>query len=175
MPSDTSTTKGVYEAVRQRLLTFAPIGGGETADTILRRYVENGVTKMAPAGQARLYVFGPDDGAKYPFAYIRFLPRTTSMEHKGEREEFDVEVTCVHRPRSKFWELQALADLFDQAMLRWADPSDPAGGFLGARGRIRDTIPQPPAGSPADREVVQERIRYQIISWPHFLNRYQAA
>lgn len=173
---DTSSTRGQYEGLRDHFLTFVRDGGGDTLDTILRRYVDNGVTKMAPAGQARLYVNHPDDGAKYPFVVIRFLPRRTSGLHNSEREEFDLEAMCVHRPRSRFWELMEIGDICDQAMLRMADPSDPAGGFIGSKdGRLRQTVPQPPAGSPADREVIQELIRYPIISWPRFLNRYKAA
>jgi hypothetical protein len=172
---DTSSTRGQYEGIRDHFLTFAPIGGGETLDTILRRYVENDVTKMEPAGQARLWVNHPKDNPRYPFVVIRFLARAGDGRHQGEREEFDLEVMCVDRPRSQFWRLQGIADVCDQAMLRWADASDPAGGFLGSKSRVRQTVPQAPAGSPADREVVQELIRYQIISWPRFLNKYKAA
>lgn len=174
MAIDTSTTQGIYDAVRARLLTFVRISGGSTLDTLLRALPTNPVTYSA-AGTARLYVGGPPDTLVYPYGMIMLGPRVGDGEHHGEREATELEVIFVHRPRSKFWELQVLADIADQAMLRWSDASDPLGGFLGSKGRVRQTIPQAPIGSPADRDVVQEMIRYPIISWPHFLNQYHTA
>jgi hypothetical protein len=163
----TTSTGAMYETVRTRLLTFVPVGFPDTLDTLLRRYVDaNGVTQLAPIGKARLHPHYPSDTPVYPFGVLNFLPRFTDGAHHEEREAFDLELIFVHKPKSLFWELQALGDIADQAMKKWANT---AGGFIGAKGRVRQTIPRPPAGSPADRDVIQELIRYPIIAWPQFL------
>lgn len=167
----TTSTKAMYAAIRNRLLTFAPMGGGATLDTRLRALRTTPVT-YAAVGKARLYAQDPPENAVHPFGVIRLLPRTADGAHHEQREFFDCELQFVDRPFDYYWELQDLADLADQAMLRWADAS---GGFIGCKGRIRQTVPRAPIGSPADRETVQELIRYSLIAWPSYITQYNAA
>jgi hypothetical protein len=158
MPISTLTTKGIVAAFRARLLNFVPIGGGATLNTRLG---------------GRLYKDRPADNAPFPYGIVTVGPRVSDGMHHGEREAFDVELQIWHSPRSDMeWVAEELADIADQAMLRWRDAS---GGAIACVGRLRQTVPIAPIGSPVDRENIQIIIRFEMRAWPQLLTQYAAA
>lgn len=156
MPTDSTVNLGTV--IRNRLLTFVPKAGGQTLMQKL-----GGAT----TDQARLYRDAPPDTAVYPFAVMRLINRANDRDYDYEKDPLDVEVMFFGRPRSQAQLMEDCADLADQAMLRWREPT---GGLIYSKGRTRDTLPPPV--EPADREVVQVRCVYSLAVWPTYLTQY---
>ena len=154
----TDSSDNLHTQIRNQLLTFAPRGGGATLNTQLGGVATN---------DGRLYKSQAPDTVLYPFGVMRLINRHTGGEYNGERESFDVEIMLFGRPRSQGKTIEDMADVFDQAMLRYRDGSS---GILFSRSRQRDTVPQPMDS--ADREVVQIRLAYSGKAWPLFLTKY---
>ena len=150
-----ATTEALYKALRTQILDFVA-EGSPTPDTL--------ATSLT--GQGIYAVQGPDE-VTYPYGVMRLQNRRTSGEYNGERETVDLELLLFHRPRNEQYPLEGLADIADEAMLRYVDNS---AGLVFSRERQRDTLP---AGTgPADREVVAIRCLYPLTIWPQYLTQY---
>jgi hypothetical protein len=152
MATDTSTTPGIEDALRTRLLDFEPLDGRATLRTRL-------------AG--RLYVNAAPDKAAYPYGVLRLKNRRSDRSMPG-RELAELEVMLFGRPRTQGPEVEAAADLCDQAMLEYLDATH---GLLGALAGLRNTMP--PFATPADADVVQVVLTYTLILWPVFRTQYR--
>lgn len=153
MPTSTVSTKEIVRAIRERLLTFTPLAGS-TLNTLL---------------VGRLYYETVPNSAQFPYAVMRLINRSTSGQHRGIRENPDVELTFWHR--EDVWALETIADTADQAMLGWVDT---VGGLMFAQNRHRNPIPAP-TGAETDRTVIGILCRYPVVIWPTLLTRYEGA
>lgn len=148
----TASTKGVWDEIRDRLLSFTPPGGG------------------APLSQKLVdlyYESAPDDvtmGDK-PYGVMRFTGQREG-EDGDHREVMFLELTFYGRPRGKaLTVVSACADLADQALFKWVSTTDGGPTFTGPRTRAS----LPLFGEPADRDVAAVRLLYRIVSWPKYL------
>jgi hypothetical protein len=153
----TASTDLLFTQLRNRLLSFAPMGGGATLNTRL-----GGVA----AGSGRLWKDAVPDTAAYPFGVMRILNRVS----ENERERFDLEVVLYGRPRSQAVAIEDAADVADGALLNYRDPTS---GLMHTHVRQRDTLPPPV--DPADREIVQVRLVYTFHAYPILLSQYVTA
>lgn len=149
MPTD--TTAQLYDAIRTRLLTFAPADGTDTLAASL-------------AGGLAFVV--PPDNAPTPYAAIRLTDVRHRRSQRG-RLTVEVEALFIHRPRSNARALERLVDVADQAMLGWTDAT---GGLIACTGHRRQTLP--PFRESDDPELVQIRVLYDLIVWPSYLTQY---
>lgn len=148
----TFSTESIYRAIRARALGFAALGGSSAATLLGSRW----------------YQVQPPDNVAYPYAVMTVLDRTKSGEYNGEREDWLVEFQFAARPRSELAAIERVADVVDEALLSWADPTS---GLIFSRGeRSRSTLP--PFELPADREVCVIRSVYRLVVWPRFLTQY---
>lgn len=155
----TLTTKQMIAVMRARLLSLVPLAGGATLNTRLG---------------GRLYKDRPADNAPFPYAILTVLPRSSDGQYHGERESFEIELQIWHSPRSDVeWDAEELADIADQAMLRWRYTDGL--GALACVGRIRQSVPPAPADAPTNRENFQIIIRYEMRAWPQLLSQYHDA
>jgi hypothetical protein len=146
--SDTTSTAGMYQTLRTRLLTYQP---PDSAPTLASRLTD-------------LFINAAPDDVAYPYGTMRLLNRDEDGAYNGDREATDLEVMLYHRPRAKAMDLEACGDVCDQAMKGYADATS---GLLFSRSRQRDTLPQFP--EPADREIVGIRLLYPVVAWPRLL------
>ena len=146
----TDTTKGIVTLIRTRLLTFTPA----TGDTLTTRV------------GGRLYVGQAPDGATYPYGVLTIM-RQDTPGFSGYRETWQLELMLYGRPRSTQWDVEACADMADQALLQWESRSQ---GLAFGGYRSRWTLP--PFQDPADREVVQCRCLYEVGVWPELFTQY---
>jgi hypothetical protein len=153
----TLSTDGLFTQLRTHVLSYIPL----TGTTLMQRL---GTGTLA---SSRLWKDAPPDTAAYPYGVMRLLNQLTSGEYNGERERIDFEIMLFARPRAQAVALEDMADLIDQAMLRYRDASS---GLSFSRSRQRDTLPPPT--SPADREVVQIRLVYPLVVWPRYLTQW---
>jgi hypothetical protein len=149
----TTSTANVWRQVRSRILTYQP----PTGTTLQARLV------------GRLYHVQAPDDAPWPHA-IGVLRLRTDGAYNGDRKEGELEVTLYDRPRSRAEALEDMADVVDQAMLRYADGSN---GLVFSREGRRDTLPAFLA--PADREVCAIRLVYQLVVWPVYLTQHASS
>jgi len=151
----TFSTESILRAIRQRALTFSALGGSTVATLLGSRW----------------YQVQPPDTVTYPYVTMTVLDRVKTGEYNGRREEWQVELQFVGRPRSALNALERIADVVDEAFLAWADPSS---GLIFTRGE-RSRTQLPPFELPADREVCRVRSVFTFIIWPRFLTRYDVA
>jgi hypothetical protein len=154
----TTSTDNLHTQIRNQLLTFVPKAGGQTLNQRLGGTGSN---------DGRLYKSQAPDTVVYPFGVMRLINQLTLGEYGSEREAMDLEIMLFGRPRSQGLTIEDIADLCDQAMLRYVDSSS---GLVFSRSRQRDTMPQPV--DPADREVVQIRLAYPLKVWPQYLTQW---
>lgn len=147
----TTSTQGMMQDLRSRLLTFQP-ASGDTLNTSLG---------------GRLYTVQAPDNAEYPYAVIRLVDRRQTDGYGGLRETFDVELSIVDRPRTQQWRAEGIADVAEQAFRDWDLATS---GILFSRHVRRLTLP--PAPSPMDRELVQIVLFVPIVAWPVMLTQY---
>jgi hypothetical protein len=150
----TDTLAAVYRAIRTRLLTFEPMGGG-SMPTLAER-LAGGISILTP----------PDD-APMPYMAIRLQNMRGSLREQGGRLTAELELMAFHRPREMADDLEVLVDVADQAMRQWAYTGD---GSIVCVGLRRDTLP--PFRDDADPEVVQVRVVYDLIIRPAYLTQY---
>lgn len=165
----TASTTALEATLKERLLTFEPLGGGATVADALGR------TPSGSGQDGALYWERPPDnidqtlknaGLPLQWGVLRLTNRRASDEN-AEREVADLEVMLFGRPRSRKAALEGIADTMDQAMRRYRDA---ASGFLGCVGRTRTTLP--PFAEPADNDVVQIMVTYTLVLWPAYLTQY---
>jgi hypothetical protein len=165
----TETTLGLEATLRQRLLTFEPLGGlGNVADVL-------GSTAGGAGADGKLFwdrapdnIDGRSTGSTDPtmWGVLRLKNRRTSGDH-FDRETMELEVMLYGRPRSQRATLEGIADRMDMAMLRYRDASS---GIIGAWGRSRHALP--PFKEPAASDVVQIMLEYTLVVWPAYLTQY---
>jgi hypothetical protein len=149
----TTSTANLWRQMRVRLLTYVP---------------RSGATLRTRIGDRLYYVQAPDNAA-WPHG-IATLRLPNDGAYNGERLEGELEVLLYDRPRSKQEALEDMADIADQAMLRYADGTS---GLVFSRERRRDTLPA--NLPPADREVCGIRLVYQLVVWPLFLTQHASS
>lgn len=146
----TSTTKGIFSLVRDRLLTFTPLSGSALSSSL----------------GTKVYLTQAPDDVSYPFAVVDLF-RSDTPGLSGFREMWQAQVQFHARPRSEAWVLEGIADVADQAMLAWESRSN---GLVFSGYRNRWTLPVIP--TPADREVVRIRCLYEVAVWPELFTQY---
>ena len=149
----TTSTANIWRTVRSRILGYQP---------------PSGATLQTRLG-GRFYMVQAPDDADWPHAIGR-LTLPSSGAYNGERLEGELELQIYDRPRSKAEALEDMADVADQAMLRYADATS---GLIFSRERRRDTLPA--FLPPADREVVAIRLVYQLVVWPLYLTQHASS
>lgn len=145
----TDSTANIWRQFRTRLLTYTPLSGATVGSRL---------------GDRLYFVQAPDD-APWPHAIGRLTMRPQG--DYGDRLAGELEIQLYDRPRAKAEALEDMADVCDQAMLRYADA---ASGLTFATDRLRDTLPA--NLPPADREVCAIRLVYSFVVWPVFLTRH---
>lgn len=148
MTTSTLTTEGLLQAARTQLLTHQTPAGDTLADTLADR----------------LYLDQAPDTVTFPYGVLRFQnrQRVQNMRIRG-----DLELMLFDRPRSKAAALGASADIAEEALLGWRDASD---GLVWSDDCQRDVMPT--FDAPADHEVVQLRLLFEIVAYPRLLTQY---
>jgi hypothetical protein len=147
----TTSTQAMTTDLRNRLLNFAP---------------ETGATLNSRLG-GRLYVSQAPDEVDYPYAVIRLVDRRQTDGYAGMRESFEIELAIFDRPRGKQWQAEAIADVAQQAFLKWEVYSS---GLMFSRHTRRVTMPVAP--SPMDRELVHLVLFVPVVAWPVMFTQY---
>jgi len=151
----TTSTVAVLTAVQVRLMQFQPLDG---SDPINRR-LSGGLNLMTVP-----------DSASEPYGALRLVNRVRSNRYQMERVACECECLWFHAPRSKARELEAIADVAEQAMTRWKDAS---GGAVVCTADRRDTLP--PVQTVEDAERVKVRQLFSLVIWPSYLTQYASA
>ena len=146
----TTSTQGMMQDLRTRLLTFEPRTGDPLSDRLTALY-----TVQAP------------DNVTYPYAVVRLVSRQQTEGYGGLRESFEVELSIFDRPRAQQWRAEGIADVATEAFLRWDIGSS---GLMFSRHVRRVTMP--PAPSPMDRELVHLVLFVPVVAWPVMLTQY---
>lgn len=137
MSQSTSTH---LDAVVARIKSYTSPTSGET---------------MARLAKNRVYKGRSPDGAPFPHVVVRKI-NVFSDPFVSVRENFDVEVMCHHRPRTKEADLDVIADLVQQALTAWVE-SSAAVGLTFSRGWQRDRLD-------FDDEVITQRLLFPCSS-----------
>jgi hypothetical protein len=148
----TTSTQGMMQDLRSRLLTFQP-RSGDTLDTSLG---------------GRLYTTQAPDNVTYPYAVVRLMDRQQTVGDQGFRTRGEIEVQIFDRPRSQQWRAEAIADVVQQAFLHWDLKTS---GLMFAQ-HSRRVGPLPPAPAPMDRELVHIAVYVPIVAWPVMFTQY---
>ena len=149
----TTSTQGMMQDLRTRLLTFEPRTGDPLSDVLTALYTVQAPDKL------------PD--SPYPYAVIRLMDRNQTVGDQGFRTGGEVEVQIFDRPRSQQWRAEAIADVVQQAFQQWDLRSS---GLLFSQHSRRITLP--PAPTPMDRELVQIVVYVPIVAWPVMFTQY---
>jgi hypothetical protein len=147
----TTSTQGMIQDLRARLLNFVP-RSGDTLNTSLG---------------GRLYTTQAPDNVTYPYAVVRLMDRQQTVGDQGFRTRGEIEVSIFDRPRSQQWRAEAIADVVQQAFLHWDLKTS---GLMFAQHSRRVTMP--PAPTPMDRELVQIAVYVPIVAWPVMFTQY---
>jgi hypothetical protein len=147
----TTSTQGMMQDLRSRLLTFQPRTGDRLEQSI----------------GDRLYTKAPDN-VIYPYAVVRLMDRQQTVGDQGFRTRGEIEVQIFDRPRSQQWRAEAIADVVQQAFLHWDLKTS---GLMFAQ-HSRRVGPLPPAPAPMDRELVQIAVYVPIVAWPVMFTQY---
>jgi hypothetical protein len=160
----TESTVDLRAALRTRLLTFSPLGGGGPVSTAL------GGTASGSGQDGKLYWDrAPDnitDTTPIRWGVLRLKNRRRQTDNP-EREVAELEVMLYARPRSLAGGLEGIADTMDQAMMRYRDMTS---GVICSSAATRNTLP--PFKEPADSDVVQIMLEYTLVLWPAYLTQY---
>ena len=152
-PRLTTSTIAVVQTLRDILLSWENADGAKAADTL------QGATDAQP----RFYIGKTPNNLTFPYATLRLSTRNDGKYH-GMRLTGALEVLLYGRPWTQLDIVNAVADLFDQAMLVTVESSH---GLLFCFGSQRDQLP--PGGDPVDSETVTIRLVYTLAIWPAFL------
>lgn len=132
----------------------------------LLNYVGSNGTTMGSVLSGTLYVGSPPDGAEFPYATMRLINAGTSGVTDGAKVVGALEIIFVAFPhnRTAQRQVEVLADLADQAMLRYRSHLDSGVGLVYSRERLnRDTLPVTAANA------AMVRCMYKIDWWPQYL------
>jgi hypothetical protein len=159
--TDTSSTGGIEDALRTRLLSFQPLVGLDTLADVI------GSTVSGAGSDGKLFWDEAPDDTTYPYGVLQLKNRRNTSD-VPERTLVELEVMLFGRPRAQKATVEQAADLCEQAMLRYVDAMS---GVLGCWGCLRNTLPV--MTSPADREVVQVMLTFTLVVWPAYLTQYR--
>lgn len=146
-----ASTEALLTAARTRLLTFSPTTG----------------TALSTALTGGLWVAQAPADVTYPYGLLRLMNRIQTEGYGGFRETGDLELVLLHKGREHEYDVEAMLDVADQAMLNWWDVTT---GATWAGHRLRDMLP--PAPAPMDRNVVQARWVCPYRCWLEYLTQY---
>lgn len=144
----------LVQQLRARALTFTALGGDRLQDLI----------------GDRLYLAQAADHAVYPYVVLG-LQHVATFTDGGYRQLWSVEWLVLHRDRGQYWEASWIADVLEQAFLRWRVATSTALVLAQSQQAQRATLP--PAPAPMDRELVQVRYVVPCIVWPAHLTPYE--
>ena len=147
----TTSTQGMMQDLRSRLLTFQPASG----------------LRLNQVLGDRLYTGSAPDTVQYPYAVFRLVDRRQTDGYTGFRATAEIELSIFDRPRSQMWRAEGIADVAEQAFLGWDLRTS---GVLFSRHVRRLTMPVAPI--PMDRELVQIMVFVPIVAWPVMLTQY---
>ena len=151
--SATTSLLAVTQAARAALLAYANPQGAMATDILF------------PDVNQGCYIGRAPDNPTYPFAVMRLNTRNAGRNH-GLRLDGSLEIQIYGKPYTQQENVNAVADLFEQAMLLWI--GNAAGqGLVFSHGTQRDQLPPGPA--PIDSEVVTVRLLYTLAIWPQYL------
>lgn len=161
----TASWTGVLQIVRNRLLAFAPTGGGTTLAVRL------GSTASGSGSDGKLFLDMAPDSLTGLWMVLRIIDAPVSGFDGGFLMKPTAEAIVYGRPRKMAAEVRACVDVTMEAWHGWNYSE--AGGHLSAMDPT-NRFPIPNV-EPADREVVAERILLPFRCSPIFLTRYAAA
>jgi hypothetical protein len=147
----TTSTQGMIQDFRSRILNFVP-RSGDTLNTTLG---------------GRIYTTQAPDNVTYPYGVLRMLDRRQTVGDQGFREAFELELSIAGRPRSQQWIVEGALDVAAQAFLHWDIKT--SGLMFSQQRRVG---PLPPAPAPMDRELVQIVVYVPIVAWPVMFTQY---
>jgi hypothetical protein len=173
MPPNTETTDGLMEIIRQRLLTFEPMGTDtRTLEDRIGTYNAGGV--LIP----RLWrETVPDDVREDTGTNVNLwgMMQLIPAKQHGDDGRFmrrgELEVLLNGRPRRAAAELSGMADVVEQALFAWINHST-EGGYVKALGGLTRTKIM--YDEPSDRELGQIELRVNISYAPEFLTQYSS-
>lgn len=171
MPPNTESTDGLLEIIRQRLLTFVPMGTDtRTLEERLGTYNAGGVSIP------RMWLETvPDDVAEDTSTNVNLwgLMQVIPARQHGDDGRYmrrgELEVQLFGRPRRAAVELSGMADLVEQALFRWLNSETEGGYIRPLEGLTRTKIEYT---EPADRELGQINLRVRLSYTPQFLSQY---
>ncbi len=151
----TVSTDAILKTLRDRMLSFAPAGGGATLGSRL---------------SSRMYQGQAPDNAPFRYGVMRLVNRRSGGD--GSRSTADLEVMLYGRGAASAIEVERDADLVDQAFQHFREASTTVGadGLIFAGEWTRDTIPQ--IGDSVDRDVSNIRIVQSLVLYPRYLTQY---
>lgn len=147
----TTSTTALEQAIRTRLLTFAPMGGMPSLGTTLG---------------TRLYIDQAPEMPTYPYGVQRLRVLTGGVDGQL-RAQGMFELMLYGRPSATREAMKDAADVAVQALRDWATTS---GGLIRVTGTTWQALP--PFGAPADRELVAVRVTATLYVYPDFLTQY---
>jgi hypothetical protein len=161
----TASWTGVLQIIRNRLLTFAPSGGGTTLAVRL------GSTSTGSGSDGKLYLNQAPDDTTGLWAVLRVVDAPVTGFDGGHMIRGLAEVIVYGRPRRMQATVEGCADVICEA---WHDYLySESGGHLSTtdpESRFPITYQEP-----ADRELVAVRLLLPFRVTPIFLTRYAAA
>lgn len=159
----TTSTLGVLNIIRSRLLTFVPASGSTLAVLL-------GSTASGAGSDGKLYLNqAPDDVTGF-WAVLRLIDAPPLGFDGGFLLKATCELILYGRPRSQQSAVERMADRVQEAWLNWSYTE--TGGHVSALD-IASRISVPYA-EPADRELVAIRLLLPFRCAPQFLTQYAA-
>jgi len=141
------------QAVRTRLLTFAPADGTPTLGVQLG---------------SRLYIDEAPDNITAPYAVLQITrPETAEEGDAGFRRELNVLLSLYGRNSAQRATLKSCADVAEEALYKWLDSTT---GVLFTTGTGTEWLPPDPV--PVDRELITARVRATAYWYPDSLTQY---
>ncbi len=142
-------TLAIYKNLRDRLLNYLGSDGN----------------KIGTLLSGNLYIGGPPQGAVFPYGIMRLINAGTDGATYGVKEIMTLELEFVGFPANRTAQraVEQLADLADQALMRYSF-YDSGIGLIYSRARLnRDTLP------PAATNAAMVRSLFRIDCWPKYL------
>ena len=156
------STAALEIALRNRLLTFARLGGADSLNDLL------GGTEDGSGTDGKLYREKAPDSVSGPYGVMTLRNRRADSENP-EAELAELEVQFYVRNWANRSTLNDAADAADEAMRDYRAVSDEA-GVIACWARKRSAMG--PAREPADSDLVQILCVYTLRLWPANLIQY---
>jgi len=160
----TASWTGCKAIIRNRLLTFAPTGGGTTLATRL------GSTSTGSGSDGKLFHDQAPDKLTGLWAVMRIIDAPVTGFDGGFLVRATAELQIFGRPRQMAAQVEAAADVVMEAFNLWSY-TEVGGVLIADKVTNRFTVPYE---EPADRELVQVRLLLPFRASPIFLGRYAA-